>query len=62
MDVTKPLRATRLSAWRRISRWPGMYRAPSDQAEAARRVEIYAMQIRQQGRISYLPHRDVVNP
>jgi len=62
MDVTRPMRATRPGTARRAAKGPGAFRCPADQVEVRRRVEIYSRQVQQQGRISWLPHRDTVNP
>lgn len=35
-------------------------RTPADAAEVARRVAIYAEQVRRDGRIAWLPHRDTL--
>jgi hypothetical protein len=56
-DVMRTMRAGRPSAFRRPSDSPGAFRSPQDQPEVDRRVAIYAAQVAQTGRITWLPKK-----
>jgi hypothetical protein len=51
-------RAFRPGTMRRPSDSPGAFRSPQEQPEVDRRVAIYARQVEECGRITWLPYRE----